>query len=180
MMSLLGWGSRLCFPWTRIRDGCCNAENPWRHIFTVPGGPARLARHVHPGQNAESHPQAHRGVGGFRVTASSSIRNFHEAPPAATGPRSFPGDSCAAGRAGPVPSSSNPTGVREAMSTPRSLPAQPVVAIVGATGAVGIDLIRCLEQRRFPLGNLRLMASARSAGRTLEFKGRPLPVEELT
>ncbi|MFO7324183.1 MAG: aspartate-semialdehyde dehydrogenase [Pseudomonadota bacterium] len=60
------------------------------------------------------------------------------------------------------------------------MPAQPVVAIVGATGAVGIDLIRCLEQRRFPLGNLRLMASARSAGRTLEFKGRPLPVEELT
>src|SRR5690606_18244673 len=133
-----------------------------------------------PGQNAESHPQAHRGVGGFRVTASSSIRNFHEAPPAATGPRSFPGDSCAAGRAGPVTSSSNPTRVREAMSTPRSLPAQPVVSIVGATGAVGIDLIRCLEQRRYPLGNLRLMASARSAGRTLEFKGRPLPVEELT
>ncbi len=56
----------------------------------------------------------------------------------------------------------------------------PVVAIVGATGAVGVELIRCLEQRRFPLASLKLFASARSAGKTLEFRGRPLPVEELT
>lgn len=56
----------------------------------------------------------------------------------------------------------------------------PVVAIVGATGAVGVELIRCLEQRRFPLRQLRLFASARSAGRTLDFRGKPLPVEELT
>jgi aspartate-semialdehyde dehydrogenase len=66
------------------------------------------------------------------------------------------------------------------MSNPRPLPAEPVVAIVGATGAVGIDLIRCLEQRRFPLSNLRLLASARSAGRKLDFKGRQIAVEELT
>jgi aspartate-semialdehyde dehydrogenase len=56
----------------------------------------------------------------------------------------------------------------------------PVVAIVGATGAVGVELIRCLEQRRFPLKELRLLASARSVGKTLEFRGKPLPVQELT
>ena len=40
----------------------------------------------------------------------------------------------------------------------RPLPAGPVVAIVGATGAVGVELIRCLEQRRFPLAELRRLA----------------------
>jgi aspartate-semialdehyde dehydrogenase len=57
--------------------------------------------------------------------------------------------------------------------------AVPVVAIVGATGAVGVELIRCLETRRFPLAELRLYASARSAGRTLEYRGQPLAVREL-
>jgi len=56
----------------------------------------------------------------------------------------------------------------------------PVVAIVGATGAVGLELIRCLEARNFPLGALRLLASARSAGRELQFRGADLPVQELT
>ena len=56
----------------------------------------------------------------------------------------------------------------------------PVVAVVGATGAVGVELIRCLEQRKFPLAELRLFASARSAGKTLAFKGKPLRVQELT
>ena len=56
----------------------------------------------------------------------------------------------------------------------------PVVAVVGATGAVGVELMQCLEQRRFPLSNLRLFASARSAGKTLPFKGKPVVVEELT
>ena len=55
----------------------------------------------------------------------------------------------------------------------------PVVAIVGATGAVGVELLRCLEQRRFPLSKLRLFASARSTGRTLPFCGEALPVSEL-
>ena len=55
----------------------------------------------------------------------------------------------------------------------------PVVAIVGATGAVGVEMIGCLERRRFPLAELRLLASARSAGRTLEFRGAPLTVREL-
>jgi len=56
----------------------------------------------------------------------------------------------------------------------------PVVAVVGATGAVGVELIRCLEQRRFPLAELRLFASLRSVGKTLEFRGKQLRVQELT
>jgi aspartate-semialdehyde dehydrogenase len=56
----------------------------------------------------------------------------------------------------------------------------PVVAVVGATGAVGVELMQCLERRRFPLSNLRLFASARSAGKTLPFRGKPVVVEELT
>jgi aspartate-semialdehyde dehydrogenase len=55
----------------------------------------------------------------------------------------------------------------------------PVVAIVGATGAVGVELLRCLEERAYPLAELRLFASARSAGRTLAFRGQPLTVREL-
>jgi aspartate-semialdehyde dehydrogenase len=54
-----------------------------------------------------------------------------------------------------------------------------VVAIVGATGAVGIELLRCLEHRHFPLSELRLFASARSAGKRLSFRGEPLAVREL-
>jgi aspartate-semialdehyde dehydrogenase len=53
------------------------------------------------------------------------------------------------------------------------------VAIVGATGAVGVEMIKTLERRRFPVGQLTLLASARSAGKTLEFKGEPVPVQEL-
>jgi aspartate-semialdehyde dehydrogenase len=55
----------------------------------------------------------------------------------------------------------------------------PVVAIVGSTGAVGVELIRCLEKRAFPLAELRLLASARSAGRTFGFRGQTLTVREL-
>ena len=56
----------------------------------------------------------------------------------------------------------------------------PTVAIVGATGAVGGELIDCLERRNFPLSQLRLFASARSAGRALLFRGQGVTVEELT
>jgi aspartate-semialdehyde dehydrogenase len=56
----------------------------------------------------------------------------------------------------------------------------PSVAIVGATGAVGTELIACLERRGFPLRQLRLFASARSAGRSLPYRGEPLAVEVLT
>ncbi|MEI6352096.1 MAG: aspartate-semialdehyde dehydrogenase [Verrucomicrobiota bacterium] len=54
------------------------------------------------------------------------------------------------------------------------------VAIVGATGAVGVEMIKVLERRQFPVGKLKLLASARSAGKTLPFKGAPVTVEELT
>ena len=54
------------------------------------------------------------------------------------------------------------------------------VAIVGATGAVGAELIGCLERRGFPVGQLKLLASARSAGKTLMFKGQPVAVETLS
>jgi aspartate-semialdehyde dehydrogenase len=54
------------------------------------------------------------------------------------------------------------------------------LAIVGATGAVGREMLLCLEQRRFPVKELRLLASARSAGAEIEFRGEKLKVEELT
>jgi aspartate-semialdehyde dehydrogenase len=54
------------------------------------------------------------------------------------------------------------------------------VAIVGATGAVGIEMLRCLEERNFPVGRLTLLASARSAGKRLGFRGEEVAVEELT
>jgi aspartate-semialdehyde dehydrogenase len=52
------------------------------------------------------------------------------------------------------------------------------VGIVGATGAVGQELLRLLEERRFPISSLRLFASARSAGRSIRFAGRSVVVEE--
>jgi len=54
------------------------------------------------------------------------------------------------------------------------------VAIVGATGAVGIEMMKTLAKRDFPVGKLTLLASARSAGRTLTFKGEEVLVQELT
>ena len=51
------------------------------------------------------------------------------------------------------------------------------VAIMGATGAVGQELLKILEQRNFPLQNLKLLASERSVGREYEFKGEKLKVE---
>ncbi|MFT4176255.1 MAG: aspartate-semialdehyde dehydrogenase [Luteolibacter sp.] len=56
----------------------------------------------------------------------------------------------------------------------------PHVAIVGATGAVGEEMLLCLEQRNFPLGKLKLLASARSAGKKKTFRGEEITVEELT
>ena len=54
------------------------------------------------------------------------------------------------------------------------------VAVAGATGAVGIEMIKTLEKRNFPVANLKLLASARSAGKTLKFKGEDVVVEEMT
>ncbi len=54
------------------------------------------------------------------------------------------------------------------------------VAVVGATGAVGVEMLRCLEQREFPVGQLTLLASARSAGKKMNFKGEDVVIQELT
>ncbi len=53
------------------------------------------------------------------------------------------------------------------------------VAIAGATGVVGQEFLRILAERKFPISELRLMASARSAGTRIEFAGKELVVEEL-
>lgn len=54
------------------------------------------------------------------------------------------------------------------------------IAVAGATGAVGLEFLRLLEQRAWPIGALRLLASERSAGTRLAFAGEELPVETLT
>ena len=56
----------------------------------------------------------------------------------------------------------------------------PHVAVVGATGAVGIEMIKTLEKRHFPVGKLTLLASARSVGKKLKFAGQDVTVTELT
>ena len=56
----------------------------------------------------------------------------------------------------------------------------PHVAVVGATGAVGIEMIQTLEKRNFPVGKITLLASSRSAGKHLKFRGEDRPVKELT
>ena len=56
----------------------------------------------------------------------------------------------------------------------------PHVAVVGATGAVGLEMIKTLEKRNFPVGKLTLLASGRSAGKKLKFRGTDLTVTELT
>ncbi len=56
----------------------------------------------------------------------------------------------------------------------------PHVAVVGATGAVGIEMVKTLEKRNFPAGKLTLLASARSVGRKLKFRGADIAVKELT
>ena len=53
------------------------------------------------------------------------------------------------------------------------------VAIAGVTGAVGQEFIKILEQRDFPVKSIKMLASARSVGKTVKFKGKEYPVEEL-
>jgi aspartate-semialdehyde dehydrogenase len=59
------------------------------------------------------------------------------------------------------------------MSSPKQ------VAIVGATGAVGIEMMKTLAKREFPVSKLTLLASARSAGKTLPFQGEEVAIREL-
>ncbi len=57
---------------------------------------------------------------------------------------------------------------------------RPHVGVVGATGAVGIEMIKTLEKRNFPVGKLTLLASKRSLAKKLRFRGEEIAVEELT
>jgi aspartate-semialdehyde dehydrogenase len=56
----------------------------------------------------------------------------------------------------------------------------PSVAIAGVTGAVGQEFLTLLAERDFPIGNLKMLASSRSAGKAIDFKGKTYTVEELT
>ncbi len=56
----------------------------------------------------------------------------------------------------------------------------PHVAVVGATGAVGVEMLQVLERRNFPVGKLTLLASSRSVGKTMTFRGETHTVQELT
>ena len=56
----------------------------------------------------------------------------------------------------------------------------PVVAIVGVTGAVGAEFIATMDKRNFRVGKLKALASARSAGKTIDFRGERIVIEELT
>jgi aspartate-semialdehyde dehydrogenase len=60
------------------------------------------------------------------------------------------------------------------------MPAHPVVAVAGATGAVGVEMLKVLEQRGFPFSQVRALASSRSAGKRVPFAGGELVVEEMT
>ena len=55
---------------------------------------------------------------------------------------------------------------------------QYTVAVLGATGAVGQEMIKILQERNFPVGKLKPLASARSAGKALRFKGEDVVIEE--
>ena len=55
---------------------------------------------------------------------------------------------------------------------------QYTVAVLGATGAVGQEMIKILQERNFPVGKLKPLASARSAGKTLKFRGEDVTIEE--
>ena len=54
------------------------------------------------------------------------------------------------------------------------------VAVVGATGAVGAQMIKMLEESTLPIDKIRYLASARSAGKVLQFKGQDVTIEETT
>ncbi len=54
------------------------------------------------------------------------------------------------------------------------------VAVAGATGAVGVEMIETLEKRNFPIASIKLLASARSAGKKVKFRGEEITIEEMT
>jgi aspartate-semialdehyde dehydrogenase len=66
------------------------------------------------------------------------------------------------------------------MTWSKPMPERPVVAVAGATGAVGREMLNVLEQRAFPASRVIALASARSAGKRVSFGGGELVVEEMT
>ena len=66
------------------------------------------------------------------------------------------------------------------MAWNKVMPAHPVVAVAGATGVVGREMLKVLAQREFPATKVKALASARSAGSTVEFGDGELVVEEMT
>jgi len=66
------------------------------------------------------------------------------------------------------------------MAWDKVLPTRPVVAVAGATGAVGIEMLKVLEHRVFPAARVVALASSRSAGKRLPFAGGELVVQEMT
>ncbi len=66
------------------------------------------------------------------------------------------------------------------MSWNKPMPARPVVAVAGATGAVGREMLSCLERLDFPTSEVRALASARSAGSKLPFRGGEIEIQEMT
>lgn len=66
------------------------------------------------------------------------------------------------------------------MAWSKPMPARPVVAVAGATGAVGREMLLTLEQRNFPAERVIALASSRSAGKKLPFAGGELEVQEMT
>ena len=66
------------------------------------------------------------------------------------------------------------------MAWDKKMPSNPVVAVAGATGAVGREMLLVLEQRKFPASRVVALASSRSAGKKLPFSGGELTVEEMT
>lgn len=66
------------------------------------------------------------------------------------------------------------------MAWTKQMPERPVVAVAGATGAVGAEMLKVLEQRAFPASEVRALASERSAGKRLPFAGGEIVVQEMT
>jgi len=66
------------------------------------------------------------------------------------------------------------------MAWTKQMPTNPVVAVAGATGAVGREMLLTLEQRNFPASRVIALASSRSAGKKLPFAGGEIAVEEMT
>lgn len=75
-------------------------------------------------------------------------------------------------------STAQPSGLAGRAKAPRV--SAPNVAIAGVTGAVGQEFLALLDERNFPIGDLKMLASSRSAGKKIDFKGKTYTVEELT